>query len=407
MARLKDLVTRCTRRLTPPPGRPPRRPRALHLEALESRTVPAPLVLDPTLGVRTVVSGLVQPTSMAFLGDNDFFVLEKTTGKVQHVINGVLGTPAIDLPVNSSSERGLLGIALSPNFQNDHLVYLYWTQSTTGADSTNLLEVPLLGNRVDRFVWNGSTLTFDRNIIQLRSFQNDATNGVPRGNHNGGVIRFGLDGKLYVIIGDNGRRGWMQNLEDGPFGPGVPDDQFGGPFPDNAHLTGVILRLNPDGTAPSDNPFFKKADKVADSIRDQVGDAVADQVAANLQKVFAYGVRNSFGLAFDPLSGALWNEENGDDSFDEINRIEPGQNNGWVQVMGPLDRVAEFKAIETSAAFFGLQQVRWSPTNIADTPKEARRRLFMLPGADYADPEFSWKFAVAPARIGFLDSTAL
>src|SRR5262249_22336235 len=102
-----------------------------------------------------------------------------------------------------------------------------------------------------------------------------------------------------------------------------------------------------------------------------------------------------------------WNEENGDDAFDEINRIEPGQNNGWVQVMGPLERVAEFKAIETSTQFFGLQQVRWSPTNIADTPKEARRRLFMLPGAHYADPEISWKFAVAPAGIGFLDSTAL
>src|SRR5262249_56738478 len=114
------------------------------------------------------------------------------------------------------------------------------------------------------------------------------------------VVRVAPDEKLYIIIGDNGRGGWMQNLENGPFGAGVPDDQFGGPVPDNAHLTGVILRLNPDGSAPSDNPFFKKARKVADDIRDQVGNAVADQVAANLQKVYAYGVRNSFGLAFDP-----------------------------------------------------------------------------------------------------------
>src|SRR5262249_36619222 len=141
MARLKDLVTRCTRRLTPPPGRPPRRPRALHLEALAPRTVPAPLAPAPPLGLPTVARRLVQPISMAFLGDNDFFVLEKTTGKVQHVINGVAGTPAIDLAVNNASERGLLGIALSPHFRNDHLVYLYWTQSSTGADSNRLQDV--------------------------------------------------------------------------------------------------------------------------------------------------------------------------------------------------------------------------------------------------------------------------
>src|SRR5262249_60034686 len=103
---------------------------------------------------------------MAFLGDNDFFVLEKASGKVQHVINGVLAPTALDLPVNNASERGLLGIALSPNFQNDHNVFLYWTQSSTGSDSNVTSNVPLLGNRVDRFLWNGSTLTFDKNIIQ-------------------------------------------------------------------------------------------------------------------------------------------------------------------------------------------------------------------------------------------------
>ena len=71
-------------------------------------------------------------------------------------------------------------------------------------------------------------------------------------------------------------------------------------------------------------------------------------MAANLQKVYAYGVRNSFGLAFDPISGALWNEENGDDSFDEMNRITAGSNDGWVQIMGPSSRVAQFKQIETT-----------------------------------------------------------
>ena len=97
-------------------------------------------------------------------------------------------------------------------------------------------------------------------------------------------------------------------------------------------------------------------------------------------------------------------QENGDDSFSELNRIEPGMNGGWVQIMGPLARIAQFKEIETSAEFFGLQQVRWSPENIADTPAEALESLFVVPGSHYSDPEFSWKFEVAPGGMGFLES---
>jgi len=376
--------------------------------------VPGPSVVDPNLAVRTVVSGLVTPTTMAFLGPDDMLVLEKQTGKVQRVTHGTVQT-VLDLAVNNASERGMLGIALDPHFADNHGVYLYWTcRSThpadpfmpderecpdtpqTGADTGDILAVPLLGNRIDRFVWDGSTLTFDRNLIKLHAFQNDVSNGVPRGNHNGGVLRFGPDGKLYLIFGDNGRRGQMQNLVNGPFGPGQPDDQLGGPAPDDAHFTGVILRLNTDGSAPADNPFF------------EAGAQMGGEVGANVQKIFAYGVRNSFGLAFDPVSGQLWDEQNGDDSFDELNRVEPASNLGWIQVMGPASRVAQFKAIETSPPpLFGLQQNRWPPTNIADTPAEALSRLFVLPGSHYSDPEFSWKFAVAPAAIGFLSSSAL
>src|SRR5262245_20488435 len=146
----------------------------------------------------------------------------------------------------------------------------------------------------------------------------------------------------------------------------MPDDQFGGPEPDNAHLTGFILRLNDDGSTPSDNPFV-----LAGSLR-------GGEAGANFQKVFAYGIRNGFGMAFDPVSGFLWEAQNGDDSFSEINRVEPGANLGWVQVMGPLSRIAQFKAIETSSNFFGLQQIRWSPTNIADTAEEALARMFKV-----------------------------
>jgi aldose sugar dehydrogenase len=363
-----------------------------------------PSVVDPNLGVRTAATGLVTPISLAFLGPNDMLVLEKDTGKVQRVMNGAVQGPVLDLAVNRASERGLLGIALHPRFLVNGFVYLYWTESSTGVDSGNLADVPLLGNRVDRFVWSGSTLTFDRNLIRLRAFQADA--GQPlRGNHNGGVLRFGPDGKLYVLMGDNGRRGQLQNLVDGPFGPGEPDDQFGGPEPDDAHLTGVILRLNDDGSAPADNPFHA------------AGSTMGGEVGANVQKIFAYGLRNSFGMAFDPVSGRLWEQENGDDSFTELNLAEPGFNSGWVQIMGPPNRIAQYKAIETTvtpdppdpfaSTYFGLQQVRWPPTNIADTPAEALSRLFMLPGAHYSAPEFSWKFEVAPAGIGFLRGRAL
>jgi aldose sugar dehydrogenase len=377
---------------------------ALATAFVPARAHAAPSVVDPNLAVRTAASGLDQPISMAFIGPNDMLVLEKATGKVQRVVDGVVQSTVLDLPVNSASERGLLGIALHPQFFIGGRVYLFWSESSTGADSADLAEVPLLGNRVDRYVWNGSTLTFERNILRLRSFQADA--GQPlRGNHDGGVLRFGPDGKLYVIDGDTGRRGQLQNLVNGPFGPGIPDDQFGGPEPDNAHLTGVILRLNDDGTAPSSNPFFG------------AGEALGGEVGANVQKIFAYGLRNSFGMAFDPVSGDLWEQENGDDSFTELNRAEPGFNSGWVQIMGPPERIAQFKTIETTVTpspadpfaetYFGLQQIRWLPTNIADSPGEALSRLFMLPGAHYSAPEFSWKFEVAPAGIGFLESRAL
>ena len=343
-------------------------------------------------------------------------VLEKTTGRVQRVTNGGAPATVLDLAVNNASERGLLGIALHPAFPAVPWVYLYWSCKSTlpqdadpfrpeeercsddpaamfGDDTGDILQVPLLGNRVDRFRWNGVTLAYDSNLIQLRSFQNDggpvpAGQGdegqPPRANHDGGVIDFGPDGKLYVQLGDLGRRGQLQNLQL------TPDDQFGGPQPDNAHLSGVFLRLNDDGSTPADNPFV------------QAGNAIGGEVGANVRRVFAYGIRNAFGFDFDPVSGALWDEQNGDDSFTEVNRVLPGQNLGWTQIMGPLSRLSQYKEIETSAQFFGLQQLRWPPTNIADSPSEALARLHMFAGAEYSDPEFSWKFEVAPAGVGFL-----
>ena len=188
--------------------------------------------------------------------------------------------------------------------------------------------------------------------------------------------------------------------------PNFPDDdQFGGPEPDQAHLSGVVLRLNDDGSAPDDNPFFNYGRELING-----GNAA---VGTQLQKVFAYGVRNSFGLDIDPASGDVWIQENGDDSFSELNRVVAGQNGGWVQVAGPVSRIAEFKAIESGTFFLspgkyaGMQQVRFPATYLADTPDQVLSRLYMLPGATYHDPEFSWRFEIAPGGIGFLRSRNL
>ncbi|CAA9341488.1 MAG: PQQ-dependent oxidoreductase, gdhB family, partial [uncultured Chloroflexia bacterium] len=357
-----------------------------------------PIMLHPRLAVRTVVKSLTTPTALAFLGPDDILVLEKNTGRVQRVIGGSVHGTVLDLAVNFGSERGLLGIALHPDFPNNSSAYLYWTESATGADTNVLSNTPLLGNRVDRFTWNGSALAFDRTLIRLRSLQQDAQQP-ERGNHNGGVITFGPDGKLYIFVGDVGRRGQLQNLPCGPTavcpGPTVVDDQFGGPQPDNAHLAGVTLRLNEEGTAPADNPFFS------------VGAALGGEVGASLQKIFSYGHRNSFGMAFDPISGGLWLQENGDDAFSEINSVTPGMNGGWLQIAGPVERISQYKEIETTFGNQSLQQLRWPPGNIAATPEEALSRLFMLPGAHYGDPAFSWKWEVAPAAIGFVTGRGL
>jgi glucose/arabinose dehydrogenase len=390
-------------------------------------------VVDPNLGVRTVVSGLVTPSSIAFLGPNDFLVLEKNTGQVKRVANGAVQAVVLDLSVNNASERGLLGIALHPRFPTNPGVYLYWTCRSTAPldgdpfrpeedtcsddpaamfgqpDTDDILRVPLPANRVDRFVWTGSALVFDRNLLKLRAFQSGGAPDPPgqgdstqpaRGNHDGGPIAFGPDGKLYVAVGDLGRRGQLQNLREGPTPP-TADDQFGGPAPDNNHLSGVILRVNDDGTTPSDNPFVG------------AGATVGGEAGANIQRVFAYGLRNTFGIAFDPASGNLWDQQNADDAFDELNRVERGMNGGWIQIMGPVSRLAQFKQIELTLPPSGglpgaeLQQLRWPPRNIADMPAEALSRLFVLPGSHYSDPEFSWKFAVPPAAIGFLAGRAL
>ena len=290
---------------------------------------PAPR--DSSLLITEITSGLSTPTTMAFIGPQDLLVLQKNDGRVRRVISGVLQPdPVLDVAVDNSSERGLLGIAVHPDFPVSPFVYLYYTESTTGGDSSG----SAAANRVYRYTWNGTALTAPLLILELPVD--------PGPNHNGGALTFGPDGKLYIVIGDLNRNGRLQNFSNGP----APDD------------TSVILRINPDGSIPNDNPFFAQG--------------------GNLAKYFAYGIRNSFGLAFDPLTDELWMTENGPDAYDEINLVQPGFNSGWETLIGPDSR----------------------NSNNASS-------LVLVPGSHYADPKFSWLKTVGPTAIVFLDSANL
>jgi len=378
---------------------------ALGLASRIDQSVGAPSLLDPSLQVNSVIeTGLTRPIAIAFLGPNDFLVAEKASGRIKRVVNGAVAATTLDLPVNFGADRGLLSMTLSPNFAVDRAVYLFWTESNIGVDSQVLTNVNMLGHRVDRFTWDATSqqLVFAQTLLRLRAFQADSNSvAVPyRGDHNGGPLRFGPDGKLYVYAGDGGRRSALQNLPKGPFLPPAGDDQFGGPAPDNNHFTGAILRLNGDGSTPTDNPFFA------------VGAGIGGEAGANIARIFSYGHRNSAGLAFDPYSGELWNSEHGDDSFDEINKIVAGGNYGWIQTMGPLSRVSQFRRIEQNlyaapATIGSLQQNRYLPDRIVLEPERALLRMYMLPGAVYQDPELSWRYCVPPGGLGFVEGEGL
>jgi glucose/arabinose dehydrogenase len=308
---------------------------------------------DPNLTAEAIVTGLSFPTSMAFLDDNNILILEKE-GSVRLVSNGVLqDTPVLQIPVNSQNERGLLGIEVVNSSNNitaaagtaasnaaasspqPTTVFLYFTEE--GGAGAGGGENGELRNRVYKYQWNGQTLINPTLILDLPAG--------PGTNHQGGKLVVGPDGYLYVVIGELQREGQLQNIQGGP----APDD------------SGVIFRVNPDdGSAANGNPF-----------QGQGGDAA-------LNRYFAYGIRNSFGIAFDPITGVLWDAENGELTYDEINIVDPGFNSGWKAIMGPI-----------SAA--GISE----------------NDLVQFPGSNYADPVFSWAESFGITDIEFLNSQKL
>jgi len=315
-------------------------------------TARAQTVSDPDLDVQTVVTGLAMPTSMAFLGPDDILVLEKNTGKVQRVLNGtLLGTPALDVAVSTTSERGMLGIAIDS--EDPPHVFLYYTESN--ADSG-----PPQANRVYRYTWNPGLGVLESPVLVLE------LPVLPGPNHNAGVLRLGPPGEapgvgdgslLYVATGDLNRDGQLENYPAGA----APDD------------TGVVLRVRQDGTPAPGNPFTAYCSTTtATTCNDDLDCPGGETCIDEVERYFAYGIRNSFGLALDPVTGDLWQTENGPGTYDEINRFDPGVNSGWEQIMGPDSR---------------------DPQGVAD--------LFDMPGAGstYDDPEFSWFDTIAPTGI--------
>ena len=289
-----------------------------------------PVVKDASLRVEKVIEGLSAPTSMTFLDQDDLMIVQKDNGRVRHVSNGVLQPGSLlEVSVRNNSERGLLGLAVADRTDASD-VFLYFTEDSNGDTR----------NRVYRYDWTGQGAISGGALLLMD------LPGTPGPNHDGGKITLGPDGLLYVVIGDLNRDGMLQNFRNGP----SPDD------------TSVIIRVDRDGK-PSGNPQLSDSDPATN-------DALATY--------YAYGIRNSFGMDFDPLTDILWDTENGPADYDEINAVKPGFNSGWQQVMGPIERTD-------------------------DEPGD----LVGFDGSEYSDPEFSWRQAEGITDIEFLNSTKL
>ncbi|MDW3626618.1 MAG: PQQ-dependent sugar dehydrogenase [Nitrososphaeraceae archaeon] len=286
-----------------------------------------PIINDPNLQAEIVIEGLSWPTSMAFIDNNNILVLEKDQGTVLLISNGILQEePVLKVDVATKGERGLLGIAI----MNKDAIFLYYTESSKDNEE--------LRNRVYKYQWNEERLVNPILILDLPA--------IPGPIHNGGKLTIGPDNYLYVVIGDLNHEGKLQNFVNGP----EPDD------------TGVILRVNPDDGSPApDNPFSNN-----------------DNTLSLLNKYYAYGIRNSFGIAFDPVTNILWDTENGPSEYDEVNVVKPGFNSGWRQVMGPI-----------------------SKSGITED------ELVNFPNSKYADPVFSWLPSIGITDIEFLNSAKL
>jgi glucose/arabinose dehydrogenase len=226
---------------------------------------------------RQVATGIADPTAMAFAPDGRLFVCQQN-GRLRVIKNGTLLTnPFVTLTVNRDGERGLLGVAFDPQFASNHFVYVYYTATT-----------PAIHNRLSRFTANGDVAVAGSEL-QLLNLPN-----LNAPFHNGGAIHFGPDGKLYVAVGEN------QNRDNAPL--------LSTPL-------GKILRINSDGSIPSDNPFF-------------------NQTTGINRAIWARGFRNPFTFSFERATARMRINDVGEGTREEINDGVAGSNYGWPQCEG-------------------------------------------------------------------------
>jgi glucose/arabinose dehydrogenase len=224
-----------------------------------------------------VASGLNTPTAMQFAPDGRLFVCEQN-GRLRVIKNGaLLSTPFLTVTVSSSGERGLLGVAFDPDFAVNQFVYVYYTATS-----------PTIHNRVSRFTANGDVAAPGSEVALLDLENLTATN------HNGGALAFGPDDKLYIAVGENAVASNAQSLN---------------------NRLGKILRLNKDGSIPSDNPFYTTA------------------TGAN-RAIWALGLRNPFTFAFSPAGSSMFINDVGQGTWEEINDGAAGANYGWPDTEG-------------------------------------------------------------------------
>lgn len=236
-----------------------------------------------------VLTGLAFPVSMAFSKDGRLFFTERCTGNIR-VIEGVTSSrPEIKPdavyqfgPVSCYFERGLLGLALDPQFDKNGFLYVYYSHKGSGPND-------LYRHRLMRITVKDNKDANPMAILDNLPIGSQRDGG--RGNHNGGNIAFGPDGKLYLTIGDLAESEQSQDVKS---------------------FAGKILRLNSDGSAPKDNPFYEPS-----------------KPASPKSYIYAYGLRNSFDFTFNPVAGIMYATENGPESNDELNMINRGKNYGW------------------------------------------------------------------------------
>jgi glucose/arabinose dehydrogenase len=314
-----------------------------------------PIVKDPNLKVELVANGLKAPSNMVFLNNNDILYLERYSGKVNRIINDtVQPEPLIDVNVANGPERGLLGITVSKQESKGGkeitYVFLYYTE-TKSKDGEDLQGGGVLGNRLYRFELVDNKLINPKLLLNLPA--------TPGPNHNGGSITIGPDNNVYLIIGD------LDNVTDRQRPNTKTQNVKDGGEPNGS---GGILRITQDG-------------KVVEK------GILGNTYPLNLY--YGYGLRNSFGITFDPITGKLWDTENGPNYGDEINLVEPGFNGGWKKIQGI-----------------------WQPLrgggNMGKELDNPSKDLVNFNGkGTYSDPEFIWKYRTGPTAIKFLDSSKL